>query len=98
MHLLGAPNQVLSATSSGFPTLSLTNSSVVSPTRLKISTQNGERALRDVYVKSEELTQMASNAVRTVMLVYGWRFNNEEEDAVRNWSVLDALVRPFNLY
>ncbi|AUB27882.1 hypothetical protein CKF44_01613 [Cryptococcus neoformans] len=91
MHLLGAPNQVLSATSSGFPTLSLTNSSAVSPTRLKISTQNGERALRDVYVKSEELTQMASNAVRTVMLVYGWRFNNEEEDAVRNWSVLDAL-------
>lgn len=98
IHLLGAPNQVLSATSSGFPTLSLTNSSVISPTGPKISTQSVEKALRDVYIKSEELTQMASKAVRTVMLVYGWRFDKEEEDVVRNWTVLDALVRSFNLY
>lgn len=98
MHLLGAPNQVLSATSSGFPTLPLANSSAINPTGPKISTQVGEMALRDVYIKSEELKQMASEAVRTVMLVYGWRSNNEEEGVVRNWSVLDALVSSSNLY
>ena len=80
IHLLGAPSQVLSATSSAFPTLA---------PRVSMA----EEAVRDIRVKNEELAKGARRAVRVCMIVLGWDWEMEEEDEpVRVWSVHDALV------
>ncbi|WVQ78723.1 hypothetical protein IAT38_000810 [Cryptococcus sp. DSM 104549] len=102
IHLLSAPNQVLSATSSGFPTLSPMSAGGLSPSGdgargvgALAGGQRGDKALRDVTVKSEKLVRMARQAVRAVATVHGWQMEAEEEDeeyaVPRNWSERDAM-------
>ncbi|WVF66993.1 hypothetical protein IAT40_001736 [Kwoniella sp. CBS 6097] len=96
IHLLSAPNQVLSATSSNFPTLSPT-----SPTSASIADgsgtgskrgQSGESALREHRIKGERLSEMARRAVRVVRMVNGREVDyDQDEEAIRTWSVHDAL-------
>ncbi|ODN76707.1 hypothetical protein L202_05340 [Cryptococcus amylolentus CBS 6039] len=93
IHLLGAPAQVLSATSSGLPTLTPAFAGSMNPAAV-LAAQRGERALKDTAISSTALTTMANQAVQTTMLVHGWQMGfNVEEDSqdVRSWTALDAL-------
>jgi len=81
VHLLGGPSQVLSATSSSFPTV--TNAAAV----------GSERAVKDVRLSSEALKAGTRRAVRVCLMVFGYELEPEEdEEVVREWSVHDALV------
>ncbi|WVQ94622.1 hypothetical protein IAU59_001702 [Kwoniella sp. CBS 9459] len=102
IHLLSAPNQVLSATSSNFPTLSPTSPTSASLANgigvgvgIGIGNQKGkcgEAALRDHRIKVERLSEMARRAVRVVRMVNGWEVDyDQDEEAIRTWSVHDAL-------
>ncbi|OCF39078.1 hypothetical protein I317_07148 [Kwoniella heveanensis CBS 569] len=96
IHLLAAPNQVLSATSSNFPTLSPTSPTggfLADGTRIGDNKgTSGEGALRDHRIKDERLSEMARRAVRVVRMINGWEVDyDQNEEAIRTWSVHDAL-------
>ncbi|WVQ74573.1 hypothetical protein IAR50_004174 [Cryptococcus sp. DSM 104548] len=93
IHLLGAPAQVLSATSSGFPTLSPVSAGAMNPAAV-LAVQRGERALKETNITSAGLLTMVNQAVRTTMLVHGWQMGfgvEETSEDVRSWTALDAL-------
>jgi hypothetical protein len=80
VHLLGAPSQVLSATSSAFPTLTPRPSFA-------------EEALRELRINCDTLAEGARRAVRVCMMVFGYDSEMEEdEEPVRIWTLHDALV------
>ncbi|WVR03916.1 hypothetical protein IAU60_000915 [Kwoniella sp. DSM 27419] len=93
VHLLSAPNQVLSATSTPFLT--------VPPSSPRDQTWRDDRrgtgedahmALKEVYIKSDRLAKITKRAVRVVQMVNGWAVDHEEnEEAITTWSVSDAL-------
>jgi hypothetical protein len=83
VHLLGAPSQVLSATSSAFPTLARRPSLA------------GE-AIRELKVDNDELADGARRAIRVCSIMFGFEIdldNQEDQDGpIKMWSLHDALV------
>ncbi|KAK4687249.1 hypothetical protein P7C73_g2860, partial [Tremellales sp. Uapishka_1] len=80
IHLLSAPTQVLSATSTGFPTLGLGTG------------QSSISAVREVLLKNETLIEGTRKASRTVQMVFGYPVElQQDEEPVRIWSVHEAL-------
>jgi hypothetical protein len=83
VHLLGAPSQVLSATSSAFPTLARRPSLA------------GE-AIRELRVDHDELADGARRAIRVCSIMFGFEFGREDQEdqdePIKMWSLHDALV------
>ncbi|WRT65602.1 uncharacterized protein IL334_002547 [Kwoniella shivajii] len=83
VHLLSTPNQVLSATSIGFPTISPTSPSSTtgfgSFAPPGAGARNGEIALRKIRIKNEKLSEMTRKAVRTVKLINGYDVDTDDD-------------------
>jgi hypothetical protein len=60
VHLLGAPNQVLGATSASIPTAGI-----------RFGTEESARVLEDIKVDNKELVEGARRAVRNCKIVFG---------------------------
>lgn len=78
IHLLGAPNQVLGATSAAIPTLA------------SRSVEDATKILRDLRLNSPALQSGARRAVRSCKVVFG--LGDDVEEEVRVWSTEDAIV------
>nr|ODN85180.1 hypothetical protein L203_05132 [Cryptococcus depauperatus CBS 7841] len=93
IHLLGAPTQILSATSTGFPTLSPVSFGLTNTGGTYLSYSKEEQALRETNITSERLIEAAKNAVRIVMQRHGWIVNDNggERYCADSWSIGDSL-------
>ncbi|WVW80039.1 hypothetical protein I302_102012 [Kwoniella bestiolae CBS 10118] len=106
VHLLSTPNQILSATSSGFPTISPTHSPI-SPTGKNPfhghgqgvggDGKRGESALRDVRVKNERLCEMSRKSIRLVRLINGYENNEDDGLLGEDAEDEDEMMRSWNV-
>ena len=78
VHLLGAPNQVLGATSAAIPTLGVGNK------------DDAGKILRDLRVGSAGLQEAARRGVRSCKVVFG--LGDDMDEDVQVWSTQEAIV------
>ncbi|OCF58018.1 hypothetical protein L486_04045 [Kwoniella mangroviensis CBS 10435] len=88
VHLLSTPNQILSATSSNFPTFSPSHSPISpqgkNPLRGNtlsgggVNGRRGESALREIRVKNDKLCEMTRKSMKMVRLINGYENGNND--------------------
>jgi hypothetical protein len=78
IHLLGAPHQVLGATSATIPSAGVSGKDEI------------EEALRDVRIGSQALSQGARRSVRACRVVFGLGKGVEED--IKVWTRFEAIV------
>jgi len=83
VHLLGAPNQVLGATSAAIPTPGI-----------RVGAEESARVLGEIKIGTPELQEGARRAVRSCKVVFGVQIDQEEE--VRMLSRHEAIVSYFD--
>ncbi|WWD16588.1 hypothetical protein CI109_101016 [Kwoniella shandongensis] len=95
VHLLNVGLPIPSSTTTGstnFSPISPLGGGMNSPFGTGVGAMGGEAVLREMRITSDKLSEEARKAVRRVMMVNGWEVEvEEEEEAVRTWSVMDAL-------
>lgn len=79
IHLLGAPNNVLGATSAAMPILGIS-----------AGAEELARVLRDTRVASFKLRECARRSVRACKVAFG--LGGEEDEDVRVWTTIEAIV------
>ena len=81
IHLLGAPNQLLGATSAAIP----------SP-GIRVDKEKSARVLEETKIETRELVEDARRAIRICKVVFGIR--DDEGEEVQMLSTVEAIVSP----
>ncbi|WWC68739.1 uncharacterized protein I206_102673 [Kwoniella pini CBS 10737] len=107
VHSLSTSNQILGFTNNHFPIFSPSTSPISPTNKFKYPPHHSTSTihnfpLKEIQVKNEKLCQMIRKSIKVVKLINGFELDEfekelneqeqeDEEDMLKNWNVLDAL-------